>query len=260
MAKTSEGKSSLRTTKSSTFEKFIPMLLIVTVGLAFLVGMLWQKVTNLEDENDGGTKVVDVPTNDAPADVNGKLTEDQAEKVPGISDSDYVLGNVDAEVVLITYSDLECPFCERFHPTGKQVVDEYGDKIAWVFRHFPLETIHPRALPAANAVECVGKETGSEGFWKFLDTVFIDQAKYLTDAGLREAAIASGANGESFDSCFSNNEFEGKVREMTTKASEAGVTGTPATYIINKNRDTWLVPGAVPVESLKATIDEALGE
>lgn len=265
MAKTSEDKSSTsatksstRVTKSPTFEKFIPVILVVTVGLAFLVGMLWQKVSNLEGGSSGDTKVVDVPTNNALEAVNGKLTEDQAGKVPGISDSDYVLGNRDAQIVLITYSDLECPFCERFHPTGKQAVDEYGDKVAWVYRHFPLETIHPRALPGAVASECVGKETGSEGFWKFIDMVFTDQTKYLTDAGLREVAIASGATGDSFDSCFSNNEFEGKVREMATKASEAGVTGTPANYIINKNGDTWLVPGAVPFESLKATIDEAL--
>lgn len=268
MAKTSEGKSShsvtkpaTRVTKSLTFEKFVPMLLIVTIGLAFLVGMLWQKVNNLEGGSSvGTTKVADAPTNNAPEAVSGKLTGELAGKVPGISDSDYVLGNRDAEVVLIEYSDLECPFCERFHPTGKQAVEEYGDKIAWVYRHFPLETIHPRALPGAVASECVGKEAGSEGFWQFIDMVFTDQTKYLTDEGLRKAAIASGANGDSFDSCFSSNEFEGKVREMATKASEAGVTGTPATYVVNKNGDTWLVPGAVPFESLKATIDEALGK
>lgn len=255
MAKTSESKASL-------FERFVPMLLVVTVGLAFLVGMLWQKVNNLEG---GGTsekaKVANAPAgNNVPVEVNGKLTEDQAEKVPGISDSDYALGNRDADVVLIEYSDLECPFCVRFHPTGKQAIEEYGDKIAWVYRHFPLETIHPRALPSANATECVGKEAGSEGFWKFLDTVFSDQTKYLTDAGLREAAVSSGANGDSFDNCFSSNEFEEKIRETTSKATEAGVTGTPATFVINKNGDAWLVPGAVPFESLKATIDEALRE
>ncbi|MBL7036915.1 thioredoxin domain-containing protein [Candidatus Microgenomates bacterium] len=259
MSKNSEGKSSI-------FEKFMPMLLIITVGLAFLVGMLWQRVSNLEGGSSGGTKVAGAPAevngklNDAPAEVNGKLTEEQAGKVPGITDADYLLGNRDADVVLIEYSDLECPFCERFHPTGKQAIEEYGDKIAWVYRHFPLETLHPRALPSANAAECVGKEAGSVGFWKFIDIVFSDQTKYLADAGLREAAITSGANGDSFDSCFSSNEFEGKVRDMATKASEAGVTGTPATFVMNKNGDTWLVPGAVPYTSLKTTIDEALGK
>lgn len=282
MAKTPEGKSSL-------FEKFIPMLLIVTVGLAFLVGMLWQKVSYIEKGDSVASLDIDSDKN-PPAVASGKLPEDLAEKVVGVayevgeapvanelpvveevdindtdktlglSPFDYVLGNRDAEVVLIEYSDLECPFCEKFHPTGKQAVEEYGDKIAWAYRHFPLETIHPRALPGAVASECVGKEAGSEGFWKFIDMVFTDQTKYLTDEGLREAAIASGANGDSFDSCFSSNEFEEKVRDMASRATEIGVTGTPATFVINKSGDVWLVPGAVPFESLKATIDEALGK
>lgn len=253
MSKTSEGKPAL-------FEKFVPMLIVVTVGLAFLVGMLWQRVSNLEGGK--GTKVAEVsdaPSGVVPTAVNGKLSEDQAAKVLGLSDSDYVMGNREADVILIEYSDLECPFCEKFHPTAKLAVDEYGDKIAWVYRHFPLETIHPRALPSAIASECVGKQTGDEGFWKFLDMVFSDQTKYLTDAGLREAAVASGVEGDSFDSCYSNSEFEDKIRDSASKATEAGVTGTPATFVINKNGDAWLVPGAVPYESLKATIEEALG-
>lgn len=251
MAKASEGKSSF-------FEKFVPMLIVVTVGLAFLVGMLWQKVSNLEG---GKTNTVAGTGNDAaaPSNPSGKLTEDQVKKLPAVSDSDYVRGNKDADVVMIEYSDLECPFCEKFHPTGQQAMDEYGDKIAWVYRHFPLETLHPRALPSALASECVGKEAGSEGFWKFIDMVFSDQEKYLTDSGLREAALASGANGSSFDSCYSSKEFESKIRDTITSATTAGVTGTPATFVVNKKGDVWLVPGAVPYATLKATIDEALG-
>lgn len=236
------------------------MLLVITVGLAFLVGVLWQKVTNLEGGGGSKNTTVNAPADaGAPAQVNGKLTDDQYKKLPAVSDDDYILGSKDADIVMIEYSDLECPFCERFHPTGHQAVDEYGGKVAWVYRNYPLETLHPRAYPAANALECVGTQKGSEGVWKFIDTVFSDQEKYLTDAGLREAAVSSGADGTAFDTCYQSKQFEQKIRDMATAGSAAGVTGTPATYIVNKKGEAWLVPGALPYESLKATIETALG-
>lgn len=245
--------------KSGIFEKFVPMLLLVTVALAFLVGILWQKVNNLSGSTATNTGT-NVAAGDAaaPAQVNGKLTEDQAKNVPALSDSDYVKGNKNADLVMIEYSDLECPFCQRFHPTAQQAMDEYGDKIAWAYRHYPLETIHPRAIPSALASECVGKQAGSEGFWKFVDTVFSDQAKYLTDAGLKEAATLSGATAAAYDTCVTGKEFESKIREAITTGTTAGVTGTPATFLMNKKGEIWLVPGAVPYESLKSTIEEAL--
>lgn len=246
--------------KSSMFERFIPVVLVVTIGLAFLVGMLWQKVANLEGGGSGTANNVLAPSdNGAQPQVNGKLTEDQVKKLSPVSDDDHIEGSKDADIVMIEYSDLECPFCERFHPTGKQALEEYGDKIAWVFRHFPLETLHPRAYPAAIALECVSDQAGNSGVSKFIDTVFSDQQKYLTDSGLRQAAVGSGANGDTFDKCFESKDVESKIREVASKGSEAGVTGTPATFVVNKKGEAWLVPGAVPYESLKATIEEALG-
>lgn len=243
--------------KPSMFERFVPMLLLVTVALAFLVGVLWQKVNNLQG---GGTNVANnnAPVGDQPAQINGKLTEEQAKNVPALSDADYVRGDKGADIVMIEYSDLECPFCQKFHPTAQQAMDEYEGKIAWAYRQFPLETIHPRALPAALASECVGKQTGSEGFWKFIDLVFSDQAKYLTDDGLKTAATQAGANVSTYSTCVSGKETEAKIRETLTSATTAGVTGTPATFVFNKKGEVWLVPGAVPYESLKATIEEAL--
>lgn len=247
--------------KSSTspvFEKFTPALLIVTIGLAFLVGILWQKVTNLEK---GGTnaQVAGAAGNPAPADISGKLTEDQAKNLPAVTDSDHIQGSKDADVIMVEYSDFECPFCEKFHPTAHQALDEYGDKIAWVYRHYPLETLHPRAYPAAIASECVVQQAGNSGFWTFADMIFSDQEKYLTDDGLREAAVAAGADGATFDSCYSSKATEQAIRDMAAGGDTAGVTGTPATFLVNKKGEVWLIPGALPYESLKASIEEALG-
>lgn len=86
-----------------------------------------------------------------------------------VNDSDHLLGNPNAPVLMVEYSDLECPFCQRFHPTMKQALDEYEGQIAWVYRHFPLDALHPNARKAAEASECVAKVAGNDKFWEFID-------------------------------------------------------------------------------------------
>ncbi|MDZ4231730.1 MAG: DsbA family protein, partial [Candidatus Pacearchaeota archaeon] len=115
-----------------------------------------------------------------------------------VTDQDHIRGNSSAEVTIIEYSDLECPFCKQFHPTMQQVLSEYGDKVRWVYRHFPLDQIHPQARPGAEASECVAEQKGDEGFWTFADYVFDNQAR-IGSALFREAAGAAGANLGSFD-------------------------------------------------------------
>ncbi len=246
------------TPKASLLERFVPVLLIVSIALAFMVGVLWQRVSTLEK---GGSPVAagnnNVAGDTAPA-PEGKLTEEAAKKISAVTESDHIRGKKDAEIVIIEYSDFECPFCERFHPTMQQAQKEYGDKVAWVYRQFPLTSIHPRALPAANASECVANLAGNDAFWKFADTVFGNQEKYLTDTGFVEAAVAAGVKKADFDSCYSAKKFESVVTEQQRGGETAGITGTPGSFVINKKGEAWLVPGAVPFESLKATIDEAL--
>lgn len=250
----SDGLSS----KPSFFERFVPILILISVALAFMVGVLWQKVNTLEkgDTTNTNTNAVGTaPTNDIP---NGKLTAEQAKRVPAATDNDHIKGSKDAAVIIIEYSDLQCPFCEKFHPTMQQALNEYGNKIAWVYRQFPLTSIHPRALPSANASECVAALAGGDAFWKFIDTIFSNQDKYLTDDGLAEAAVLSGAKKDDFASCYSAKKYQSVVDAQQKGAEAAGITGTPGSFIINKKGDTWLVPGAVGYESLKASIEEAL--
>jgi len=89
------------------------------------------------------------PTNDQPQPVGAP--------VPGLRDSDHVTGNKKAKVVMIEYSDYQCPFCGRFHPTLKQIMKDFPNQVAWVFRHYPL-SFHPNAEPAANAAECASEQ------------------------------------------------------------------------------------------------------
>ena len=241
--------------KSSLMEKFVPVLVLVSFMLAFGVGVLWNKVSSLEK----GGVAKNLPTDNtvAPDQVEGKLTEDQFKKIIPVSDKDRILGSKDADIIMIEYSDFECPFCEKFHPTAKQAMEEYKGKIAWVYRHYPL-TFHPRALPSANAAECVANLVGNDAFWKFSDTVFGNQTKYLTDEGLLEAAVLAGARKADFSSCFADEKYKADIDASMQGGADAGITGTPGTFLINKKGEAWLVPGAVPYTTLKSMIDEAL--
>lgn len=91
--------------------------------------------------------------------------------LPAVSTDDHLRGNKDARLVLIEYSDYECPFCQQFHPSMTQLMSEYGDKIGWVYRHYPL-SFHPSAQKAAEASECVAKLTDDETFWEYSDALF----------------------------------------------------------------------------------------
>ncbi len=95
----------------------------------------------------------------------------QATDVPPVDfDTDRYQGSKSARLALIEYSDYQCPFCQRVHPTLKQMMKEYDGKIVWVYRHFPLG-FHPNAVPLATAAECAGEIGGNDAFWAYSDKV-----------------------------------------------------------------------------------------
>jgi protein-disulfide isomerase len=241
------------------FEKLIPILLVASIGLAFAVGVLWQKVSSLEG---GKGKAADSAASDSAGSdqpqrpPTGKLTEDQAKKVAQVSDDDHVRGSKDVSVFLIEYSDYECPFCSKFHSTAQQLVDEYEGKVAWVYRHFPLDQLHKNARSAAEASECVADLGGEEAFWKFTDALYKDQTRA---SDLASVASEVGVDSSKFQKCLDDGKYEKKVEEQYQGGLVAGVTGTPGNIILNEAGEAWLIPGALPLEQLKTTIDEALG-
>lgn len=94
-----------------------------------------------------------------------------AEKtVPELHDDDHVQGNADARFTIIEYSDVDCPFCKRFHATMNQIIAERTD-VKWVYRHLPLDRLHPDARMKAEASECVASIKGEDAFWSFLNAV-----------------------------------------------------------------------------------------
>lgn len=239
-------------TKKDLLEKISPILLVATIGLAFAVGVLWQRVNNLENRG-GNNNVAGAPQRAEPY---SQLDEEQAKNIPAINEGDHIRGNPDAKITLVEYSDFECPYCQRFHSTAQQALDEYGDDIRWVYRHFPLSLTHPNAEPAALASECVAELGGNETFWSFADAIFTDQSGTLND--LSGVAVDLGLNQTAFDSCLSEKRYQDKVTEQYEGGSRAGVTGTPGNFILNDKGEAWIVPGAVQYSDLKAAIEEAL--
>jgi len=88
------------------------------------------------------------------------------------SASDHIIGSPTAPVVLVEYSDFQCPYCKMIHPSLKQIVADSNGQIAWVYRDFPLYQIHPEAENSANAAECIAAQLGNDAFWKFGDSIF----------------------------------------------------------------------------------------
>lgn len=99
----------------------------------------------------------------------GKVTMPYGGETTGYVEGDHIVGNPDAEVIIVEYSDLECPYCKRFGETMKEIMAESNGNVAWIYRHW---VVHPSALPKAGAAECVAKLKGEDSFWKYIDLVF----------------------------------------------------------------------------------------
>lgn len=185
-----------------------------------------------------------------------------------IDANDHLQGNPDAAVHVIEYSDFECPFCKSFHPTMQQAFDEYGKsgKLAWVYRHFPLDSIHSKARKEAQASECAAELGGNEAFWKFTNNLFeITPSNDRLDlAVLPDIAEGLGIDRAKFEACLSGDERGGKyadhIESDLQNAVAAGGNGTPYTVVVATNGKTFPISGAMPYAALKEVIDLALAE
>lgn len=175
-----------------------------------------------------------------------------------VSEKDHVRGPANAKVTIIEYSDLECPFCKRFHITMQQVVEEYPNDVRWVYRHFPLTQLHQQADDESYAAECAG-EQGK--FWEFIDLVYaetpsndgLDLAKLPTYA--QQAGVA---NIPQFQSCVDSQKYKDVVDADYADAGSAGGQGTPYSIAVGQDGTAIPINGAQPYEQVKATIDSLL--
>jgi len=186
------------------------------------------------------------------------------DSVNPVTSEDHIKGDINAPVKIVEYSDFECPFCKRFHDTMNQVVDEYGDdgQVAWVYRHFPLDQLHPKnARRAAVASECANELGGNDAFWKFTDGYFkVSPANDQTDFDAVTSQLISeiGLNEGAFDECLNSGKYDSHVEEDIQNAVATGGRGTPWSVVVGPDGTTYPLSGAQPYESVKQLINIAL--
>jgi protein-disulfide isomerase len=159
-----------------------------------------------------------------------------------------VRGNVNAPITVIEFSDFQCPYCVRARPVVARVRQAYGDKVRWVFRHFPLN-IHDLAQKAGEASACAGDQGK---FWEMHDRLWEANGK-LQVAELKGAATALGLDRAAFDACLDSGKHAGLVSADLAAGASFGVTGTPAFFINGRP-----LVGAQPFEAFQQAIDQEL--
>jgi len=173
-------------------------------------------------------------------------------------DDDVVMGNKNAKVTIIEFSDYQCPFCRTFwKDTLSQIKKEYIDtgKVKFVYRDYPL-SFHPMAQSSAQAAECA-EEQGR--YWEIHDKIFGEQEKkgqgtvsYTLDE-LKRWASEIGLDVSKFNQCLDSGKYKAEVEKDFADGTAAGVSGTPSTFINGR-----LVVGAQPFSAFKAIIEEEL--
>ncbi len=183
-----------------------------------------------------------------------------------LDESDLMTGNTKSKVILVEYSDTECPYCAQLYPTIKKIQAEYGEKIGYVYRYFPLTQIHPDAFEEARAIYCVGKELGAVKRQNYIDSIFAykwEKQNMVLPKGKKESlAKDSGVNESSFKACMQDAASSAVINASMQDGVAAGVQGTPASFVLIKTRKGYetvsLIDGARPYEYFKAILDDAL--
>ena len=183
---------------------------------------------------------------------------------PVSTDRDHIRGNPGAPVTVVEYADFECPFCKRFHPTLMKLVQESSGKVRWVYRHFPLDELHPvKARREAAASECAAELGGNEAFWKFADRFFeLTPSNNHTaiDKVLPQVAQDIGLDSARFASCVASGRYDRRVAEDVRNAVATGGRGTPWSIVVSKSGKTYPLSGAQPYAAVKQLVELALQE
>lgn len=184
-------------------------------------------------------------------------TSTVVENLESITDEDHYRGNPEAKITIIEYSDFECPFCKKLHPTLKTVVEKYPDQVSWVYRHFPLSE-HKYAFIAAQASECVASIAGEDKFWEYIDSLFDNASGGLNPTKLIKIANDLDVDGSLVQNCLDSGEMKELVESKKSAGLQVGVSGTPGMVLVVNGQKQGLIPGALPLPQLEEIIGKYL--
>jgi protein-disulfide isomerase len=238
-------------------------LLLVGIGIGLVIGgaigFLYAKVSILSSgtEIQAPPQTIITPTTTrtpAPTTTTTRTPAPIADvNMKELVDDDPWFGNPDAKVVIVEFSDFQCPFCARATPTVKQIEETYGDEILFVYRDFPIHSIHPQAQKAGEAAQCAFEQ---DLFWDYHDLLFEKQQEWSAAIGVakfKEYAATLNLDTEEFNNCLDTDKYAMEVGDDLNAGQEVGVTGTP-TFFINGRK----LVGAQPFTSFQNIIDQEL--
>lgn len=184
--------------------------------------------------------------------------------VAPVTPADHIIGNPEAPVRIVEYSDIDSEHGKSFHATLAQLMTEYapGGQVAWVYRHFPLTTVHANALRHALAAECAASLGGEDAFWRFIDlgNALAPGSAELDPKDYPSIVRQLGMDETAFNECLVSGRFAGRVRENTHNALAAGAEGAPYTVILVDGEQSITLNGALPYDAMKQAIEQALAK
>jgi len=243
-------KESVQTPIMPTQSYLTPIAIVIAGG--FIAAALYFS-------NAGGTTAV-APTPNAPV---AQQQGDATDNVRPVTKEDHIRGNPDASVIVVEYSDYECPFCKRFHDTMNAVIKKAGPDgdIAWVFRQFPLDQLHPKnARKVAIASECANEQGGNDAFWKFTDRYMeLTATNDRTDLTVVLPKIYSelGLDQSKMTSCIASGKYDKHVQDDVENAIATGGRGTPWSVVIGADGKTYPLNGAQPQSAVEQLLSLA---
>jgi protein-disulfide isomerase len=237
--------------KSRLQDKLLPVLVVMLIGAAFGLGVMWGKLRVYE--KDGGmVKQTTEPTAQAPEEIV-QLTEEQWQAI--LAEPAFAMGDESAPVTIVEFTDYECPFCKRYvDETMGQIEEKYVDtgKVKYLIHDLPLP-FHAGAKPAALAARCAGEQ----GAYQDMHALLFENQEAWTagemETVFKKYATQLGLNAGQFTNCLANGQYDGAIDKDLTLAASVGASGTP-TFFIN---GTMLV-GAQPMTAFETAIEASL--
>ncbi len=248
--------------KKSTFRGLIIGVIIAVVVAAFFAGSY---TSNLNSN-----QISEEDLQDAIAKLELKVLQNQLPtSQPNLpikisADNDPMIGNPDAPITIIEFTDFQCPFCARFHTqTLPLIIEEYIEqgKVKLVVRDFPIQSIHPNAVPASVASECANEQGKVK---EMHDMLFYNQNEWSKQETADALSLFSQyateiqLEQETFDSCLINGKYIDEIKKDLADGRDYGVSGTPGFFVGNDQIGYVELKGAQPFDSFKKVIDAQL--
>lgn len=218
-------------------------LSIIIAGALIATAIMWQKPA--------------VNGSNSAAAVNG-LDNTIEHSLDPVTAKDHIIGNPNAPIKIVEYSDTSCPYCKMFHPTMRKLMDTYGKsgQLAWVYRHYPIAKLHPNAELESQALECAAELGGNDSFWAYTNRLYeINTAQGQDAKALSNLATFVKLDATAFDKCLLSGKYMPKINDQIASGFKAGVSGTPTSFLVTNQGKEIPIEGAQEYATIKNAID-----